>query len=195
MANHCERASSPFRIKCRRSRLIENTETQKSEIGHSLTNGAGWEINTVQVAIIQESLQENIIAPVWTGFPIRWSVCQSREAGAGPGMGMGREGVLGHGAPRGKTIGLGRTCAATVKLSGFYLSEGLPRWSEERNYFQLIKATYAKTIKVLIGHLFIKMGGCKKEENFCMPTGFKMNRKISLKPGVRRRSEMSWIKH
>lgn len=58
--------------------------------------------------------------------------------------------------PRGKRWGVRRTCATTVKLSHFYLVRGLPKWSAQPNYFPLIKATYAKTIKSLIGHLFIK---------------------------------------
>lgn len=99
--------------------------------------------------------------------PIRSSACQASHVGRARRNANGRGGVKERGgrrAPRGKTTRLGRTCAATVKLSGFYLSEGLPRWSEEGNYFQLIKATYAKTIKVLIGHLFIKTGAVKREE-------------------------------
>lgn len=157
----------------------QTQESEKSEIGHSLTNRASREINPAEVVIIQQSilaLSRRTSPRCGARFPMRWSACQPSHSsprwreGAGTGRdGMGWEGrmsvgVLGHGAPRGKTIGLGRTCAATVKLSRFYLSEGLPRWSEERNYFQLIKATYAKTIKVLIGHLFIKTGAVKRGE-------------------------------
>ncbi len=118
----------------------QTQESEKSEIGHSLTNRASREINPAEEAIIQQSilaLSRRTSPRCGARFPMRWSDVSrhtpARDEGRGPGRdGTGREGrmsvgVLGHGAPRGKTIGLGRTCAATVKPSRFYLSEGLPR--------------------------------------------------------------------